>query len=85
MKDQTLLKAIIDNADRVITINEEGIVELINPAACRLFLYEPKEIIGNNTAMLMPSPHLENHDSCLKNYIQSGIPHIIGTANKTII
>ncbi|MXO06706.1 PAS domain-containing sensor histidine kinase [Flavobacterium sp. HBTb2-11-1] len=79
MKNQALLNAIIENAiDGIITINDKGIVESINPSACRLFLYEPNEVIGQNISILMPSPDREKHDSYLESYLSSGIPHIIG-------
>lgn len=79
MKNQTLLTAIIENAiDGIITINEKGIVQSINPSASRLFLYPPEEVIGKNISMLMPSPDREKHDSYIENYKSSGIPHIIG-------
>jgi PAS domain S-box-containing protein len=79
MKNQALLKAIIENAiDGIITINEKGIVESINPSACRLFLYDPEEVIGKNISLLMPSPDREKHDSYIESYKSSGIPHIIG-------
>ena len=79
MRDQALLNAIIENAiDGIITINECGIVESINPAACSLFLYSPDEIIGKNIATLMPTPDREKHDSYIEIYKSSGIPHIIG-------
>ncbi|MBP1223045.1 PAS domain-containing sensor histidine kinase [Flavobacterium sp. 1355] len=79
MRNQALLNAIIENAiDGIITINEKGIVESINPSACRLFLYNPEEVIGKNISMLMPSPDREKHDSYIENYKASGIPHIIG-------
>ena len=79
MKNQALLNAIIENAiDGIITINEKGIVESINPSACRLFLYTPEEVVGQNVSLLMPSPDREKHDSYLENYKSSGVPHIIG-------
>ncbi len=79
MKNEALLKSIIDNAlDGIITINERGIIESINPAACQLFLYEPNEVIGKNVAVLMPPPDKERHDSYIDNYRKTGQPHIIG-------
>lgn len=79
MKNQALLNAIIENAiDGIITINEKGIVESINPSACRLFLYTPEEVVGQNVSLLMPSPDREKHDSYLESYKSSGVPHIIG-------
>jgi two-component system sensor kinase FixL len=79
MKNQALLTAIIENAiDGIITINEKGIIESINPSASRLFLYAPEEVIGKNISILMPSPDREKHDSYIESYKSSGIPHIIG-------
>ncbi|WP_406843370.1 ATP-binding protein [Flavobacterium soyae] len=79
MKNQALLNAIIENAiDGIITINDKGIVETINPSACRLFLYAPNDVIGKNISILMPSPDREKHNSYLESYKSSGVPHIIG-------
>ena len=79
MKNEALLKAIIDNAiDGIITIDEYGIIESINPSASRLFLYQPEEVIGKNVSILMPSPDRERHDTYLESYRHTGVPHIIG-------
>ncbi|HVV56669.1 MAG TPA: PAS domain-containing sensor histidine kinase [Mucilaginibacter sp.] len=79
MEDTALLKAIIENAiDGIITIDERGIVESINPSACRLFQYSPEEVIGHNISMLMPSPDRENHDGYIARYQRTHEPHIIG-------
>ncbi|RMG80521.1 MAG: PAS domain S-box protein [Bacteroidetes bacterium] len=73
------LQAIIDTAiDGIITIDRRGIVETVNPAAARLFGYEPEEIIGNNISMLMPSPDREQHDGYIGRYLSTRQPHIIG-------
>jgi len=64
MENTALLIAIIQNAiDGIITIDENGIVELINPAACALFDYAPDEVIGQNVTMLMPLPDNDRHDA----------------------
>jgi PAS domain S-box-containing protein len=79
MKDKALLDAVIENAiDGIITISERGIIESINPAACKLFRYSPEEVLGKNVSMLMPSPDRERHDSYLDNYITTGHQKIIG-------
>ncbi|GJM32871.1 MAG: PAS domain-containing sensor histidine kinase [Saprospiraceae bacterium] len=73
------LQSVIDTAiDGIMTINERGIVESINPAAANLFGYEPKEVIGHNIKMLMPSPDREQHDGYLERYRRTGEPRIIG-------
>lgn len=79
MKNEALLNAIIQNAiDGIITIDEYGIIESINPSASKLFQYLPEEVIGKNVSTLMPSPDRERHDTYLENYRSSGVPHIIG-------
>ena len=79
MENTALLKAIIDNAiDGIITIDEYGIIETINPAGCTLFDYTEQEVIGKNIAMLMPEPDKGQHDRYLKTYKETGKAHIIG-------
>jgi two-component system sensor kinase FixL len=79
MKNEALLTAIIENAiDGIITINDRGIIESINPSACSLFHYKPEEVIGQNISILMPPPDSEKHDSYIHNYTRTGVPHIIG-------
>lgn len=79
MENAALLKAIIENAiDGIITINNYGIIESINPAACNLFQYSPGEVIGKNISVLMPSPDKELHDGYINRYQNTGEPHIIG-------
>lgn len=63
------MHALIHNAiDGIITIDENGIVECINPTGCRLFGYTEVEVLGNNISMLMPLPEKESHDFYLKQY-----------------
>jgi len=79
MENAALLNAIIYNAiDGIITIDERGTIESINPAACKLFLYSPEEVIGNNVSMLMPPPDRDRHDEYIHRYQRTGEPHIIG-------
>lgn len=79
MENAALLKAIIENAiDGIITINDHGKIESINPSASKLFDYLPEEVIGKNISFLMPPPDKEQHDGYIKRYQQTGVPHIIG-------
>lgn len=79
MENAALLKAIIQNAiDGIITIDERGRIETINPSACKLFQYTPEEVIGKNISMLMPQPYKAEHDHYIDRYQQTHNPHIIG-------
>lgn len=77
--DHQRLLAIINTAiDAIITIDERGVVQTVNPATKRLFLYDDSEVVGQNVSMLMPSPFREEHDAYMKSYVDSGVAKIIG-------
>ncbi len=85
MENTALLKAIIDNAiDGIITISDRGIIESINPSACKLFQRNPEEVIGKNVTVLMPPPDRDQHDEYLNRYQRTGEPHIIGIGREVI-
>ena len=49
--------AILNSAiDAIITIDERGIIETVNPAVRNLFGYDAAELIGKNVKVLMPPP-----------------------------
>ena len=74
-----LLYAIIENAiDGIITIDERGLIESINPAACALFGYSNEEVIGKNVSILMPRPDKDQHDEYIARFQRTSSPHIIG-------
>src|ERR1043165_4587784 len=73
------LRAILDTAvEGIITIDDRGIIESMNPAAEKTFGWKAKEVIGKNVSALMPSPYREQHDDYLANYLRSGHAKIIG-------
>jgi PAS domain S-box-containing protein len=73
------LEAIINTAtDGIITIDERGIIETINPAAARLFAYEPRQVMGQKINILMPAPYRSEHDGYMHNYHRTGKAQIIG-------
>jgi len=83
MENASLLIAIIQNAiDGIITIDERGNIELINPSACKLFDYTPDEVLGKNISILMPPPDKEQHDEYLHRYQRTGQAHIIGVGRE---
>lgn len=83
MDNAALLNAIIQNAiDGIITIDERGLVESINPSACRLFGYTTEEVIGKNISFLMPPPDREQHNEYINRYQRTGQAHIIGVGRE---
>lgn len=79
MEKARLLEAIIETAiDGIITIDNRGKIESLNPAALRLFGYTPEEVIGRNISMLMPEPDRSGHDGYISRYQKTGEQRIIG-------
>jgi len=78
-------QAIIDNAvDGIITIDDKGIIESVNPSAMRMFGYEREELIGQNIKILMPEPDRGNHDKYIGNYHATGKGKIIGKGREVV-
>ncbi len=79
------LQAIIDTAiDGIITIDEQGMIDTINPAGARLFGYEPPELIGKSINVLMPEPYSSQHDSYIERYLRTGEARIIGIGREAL-
>lgn len=84
-EQKTYLRAILDSADdAIVTIDQWGIIQSVNPATVRFFGYTPDEMVGQNVKILMPSPYWEEHDQYLQNYRTTGIKKIIGIGREVI-
>lgn len=78
-------QAIIDNAvDGIITIDERGIIESVNPSTLGMFGYTMDELIGINVKILMPEPDRSSHDRYMNNYHNTGRGNIIGKGREVI-
>jgi len=49
----------------------------MNRKSLEFFGYTSEEVLGHNINKLMPSPHKENHDHYLQNYLISGVPKVL--------
>ncbi|HVT79114.1 MAG TPA: PAS domain S-box protein [Phycisphaerae bacterium] len=81
MRHRAMLDA---SLDAIITIDERGIIESVNPATERLFGYRASEMIGHNVSMLMPDPYHKEHDQYLANYQKTGQARIIGIGREVV-
>lgn len=73
------LRALFEMAtDGIITMNERGVMENVNRAACELFGYAAEELKGQKVNMLMGKHDHTHHDEYLERYQRTRVPHIIG-------
>jgi PAS domain S-box-containing protein len=79
------LRALLEAAvDGIISIDERGVVQTMNPAAERMFGYRAGEVIGRNVTMLMPAPFREEHDDYVARYLATGEKRIIGIGREAV-
>lgn len=85
---ETELRAVLDTAvDGIITIDGSGRIDSFNPAAARIFGYEPEEIIGKNVRILMHDSGRERHEQALNAVRQkgvSGLSNLIGRGREVL-
>lgn len=83
MIDQTLdahlLAALLDAIpDAVVMSDAHGTITRANPAAGRLFGYDPAELLGQKVNMIMPPALAARHDGFMQKHLDTGQARIIG-------
>jgi PAS domain S-box-containing protein len=77
--EEPLVRSILDSAvDAILSIDETGVIESVNPATERIFGYAGGELLGRNVRMLMAEPDRSRHDAYIGNYLGTGQAKIIG-------
>ncbi len=67
------IQAIVQySADGIITMNQQGKIESVNPAICHMFGYAEEELIGQAMTKLMPEKYRDAHTQALSRYTNSG-------------
>ena len=79
MRYRTLLDTI---SDAMIHIDSDGTILSINAAAVRMFGYEPDELIDRPVTLLMADPYRSCHNDFLRNYLSTGVRHVIGSSRE---
>ncbi len=70
--------------DGIIAIHEDGVINLFNPAAERMFGYAGSDVLGQNVRLLMPGPDRSRHDGYLQHYRETGKSTILDRAREVV-
>jgi len=85
LSSKAQLRAVFDNAvDGIISIDEQGRIQIFSPAAEKIFGYRAEEVLGKNIDMLMPEPYRSEHDGYLRHYLQTGEARILGVGPREV-
>ena len=77
------LEALLEAAvDAILTIDRHGIIQTANASAETLFGHARDEMVGYNISRLMPEPWSKEHDTYIRNYLETGEAKIIGTGRE---
>ena len=77
--------AILQSAvDAIITIDDRGLVESVNPATERIFGYAADVMVGQNINLLMPYPDRGDHDRYLDDYLTTAPEKLLGIGRELI-
>src|SRR5262249_37547924 len=79
------LRALLEAAvDAIISIDERGLIQTVNPAAERLVGRPGQALLGQNISLLMPLPYREDHDGYIASYLATGEKKIIGIGREVV-
>jgi two-component system sensor kinase FixL len=78
-KREADLRAIVDTVpDSLVVIDEQGLIVRFSPGAEAQFGWRAEEALGQNVAILMPSPFREQHQAHVERYNRLGSSDSIG-------
>ncbi|WP_422369098.1 PAS domain S-box protein [Pelagibius sp.] len=84
-ESEARIRTILENTvDAIITIDETGVIESVNPAVQRMFGYPGEQLLGRNASLLMQVPDAEKHDWHILDYLETGQSRIIGAGREVL-
>ena len=79
------LDSVVDNiVDGVITVDDAGLIETVNPAAETLFAYAAAELIGQPINLLISEPHSSPADAGGSKDLRTAVAEIAGTGREAV-
>jgi PAS domain S-box-containing protein len=78
--NEAKIRSVVESvADGLLTLDEQGTIESLNPAAAAMFGYAPHEVVGQHVDMLIPAHLRHGHSQQMTNYRQTGLPASVHT------
>ncbi|MDH5573242.1 MAG: diguanylate cyclase, partial [Gammaproteobacteria bacterium] len=78
------LRSIMETAlDAIVTMHEDGTIDMANPAVQTVFGYSEEELIGQNISLLMPESYRHAHSKFVSEYIETNQPKVAGRKIET--
>lgn len=68
----------------IISIDEDSTIETFNRSAEEIFGYSADEVIGQNLSLLMFSQNQNEHRAYVREFLRTGIKHVIGTGRELV-
>lgn len=79
------VRSVVNNViDGIITVNEVGTIESVNPAVEHIFGYAAKELAGQNITQLLPELEHNERVATLANYLRSGETPLTGIGREVL-
>ncbi|MEW6709046.1 MAG: PAS domain S-box protein, partial [Candidatus Riflebacteria bacterium] len=82
VSEKTMATIFDAGVDGMVIIDDCGIILGFNRSAERIFKISAEMAIGRNVTIFMPEPHKSRHNSYIKRYLETGIPHIVGIGRR---
>jgi PAS domain S-box-containing protein len=79
--NEAKIRSVVESvADGLLTLDEQGTIASLNPAAAAMFGYAPDEVVGRHVNMLIPAHLRHGHSRKMADYRQSGQPASVHTS-----
>ncbi len=76
--EERRIRAVLDNiGDGILTMDTQGRIRSVNPAACQTFGYMPEELLGQEMAILMPAELRDRHRAGMQRYLDGGAARVV--------
>lgn len=78
-------RVVLDTAaDGIVTVDQAGCIEAINPAAEHLFGWTAMEVVGRDVGVFVPERFRAAHEEGMERYLATGEPNVVGARREVL-